>query len=60
MDTKLTTTKITPEARRMLRLVAAMTGEKQYRLVERLIKSELERKTREAAMQQKLREVDPA
>lgn len=47
MNTKLVTTKITPKALRTLRIVAAMTGERQYRLIERVLQAELDRKTQE-------------
>jgi hypothetical protein len=40
---ELITTKISPEALRLLRLIAAMTGEKQYEALERILKTELER-----------------
>jgi hypothetical protein len=40
---KLITTKITPEALRLIRIIAAMTSEKQYEVLERVLKAELER-----------------
>jgi len=40
---KLITTKMTPEALRLIRIIAAMTGEKQYEVLERILKVELER-----------------
>jgi hypothetical protein len=39
---KLITTKITPEALRLLRVIAALTGEKQYEALERILRLELE------------------
>ncbi len=38
-----TTLKTSPEALRLLRIVAAMTNEKQYEVLERLLKAELNR-----------------
>jgi hypothetical protein len=38
----LITTKITPEALRLLRVIAALTGEKQYEALERILRLELE------------------
>lgn len=40
---KLITTKITPKALRLLRLIAALTGERQYRALERLLEREYAR-----------------
>jgi hypothetical protein len=40
---KLITTKITPEALKLLRVIAALTGEKQFEALERILKTELER-----------------
>jgi hypothetical protein len=40
---KLITTKITPEALKWLRMIAALTGEKQYEALERILKAEWER-----------------
>lgn len=40
---ELITAKISPEALRLLRIIAAMTGEKQYEALERILKAELER-----------------
>jgi hypothetical protein len=40
---KLITTKITSEALRLLRVIAALTGEKQYEALERILNAELER-----------------
>jgi ribosomal protein L5 len=39
----LVTTKLTPEALRLVRVIAALTGEKQYEVLERILKVELER-----------------
>ena len=38
----LITTKITKDALKMLRLIAAHTGEKQYQVLERVLKKELD------------------
>jgi hypothetical protein len=40
---KLITSKITPYALRLLRLIAAATGEKQYAVLERVLRTEAER-----------------
>ncbi len=40
---ELITSKISPEALRLLRIIAAMTGEKMYEALERILKAELER-----------------
>lgn len=42
-DSKFNSTKISHDALRDLRLVAALTGEKQYEVLERLLKQEKER-----------------
>jgi hypothetical protein len=41
MAAELTTAKISAKSLRMLRLVAALTGERQYVVLERLLKAEL-------------------
>ena len=41
MRTKQITMKVTPVALQMLRLIADHTGEKQYRVVERVLRQEL-------------------
>lgn len=43
MQQPLVTHKITPEARRFLRLIAQQTGEKQYAALERLLAREWQR-----------------
>ena len=43
MDVKQITHKITVKALRLLRVIAAMTGEKQYEVLERLLAAELKR-----------------
>ncbi|MEI6045528.1 MAG: hypothetical protein WCS37_14360 [Chloroflexota bacterium] len=40
---ELITTKLTPLALKLVRVIAAMTGEKQYQVLERVLKAELER-----------------
>jgi hypothetical protein len=40
---ELITTKVSNEALRLLRIIAALTGEKQYEALERILKTELER-----------------
>jgi hypothetical protein len=40
---ELITTKISNEALRLLRIIAALTGEKQYQALERILKTELDR-----------------
>jgi hypothetical protein len=40
MPEPLTTTKMTPSALRLLRMISAATGELQYRVVERLLAAE--------------------
>jgi hypothetical protein len=40
-DLKFITAKLTKESHKILRLVAALTNEKQYQIVERLLKAEL-------------------
>lgn len=46
--TPLVTIKTSPDARRLLRIVAAMTGEKQFEVLERLLRAE-EARLREQA-----------
>jgi hypothetical protein len=41
MVKELTTTKISPDALRNLRIIAAMTGESQYEVLDRLLEAEL-------------------
>jgi hypothetical protein len=43
MDAKLVNMKIKPAALRLLRLIAATTGEKQYAILDRLLTREWER-----------------
>lgn len=43
MKATLVTIKITIKALRLLRIIAAMTGEKQYEVIDRLVESEMER-----------------
>ena len=43
MPEPLITTKITPESLRLLRLIAASTGEKQYEVMDRLLAGEAKR-----------------
>lgn len=43
MQQLLVTHKITPEAKRLLRMIAAQTGEKQYATLERLLAREWQR-----------------
>ena len=43
MASELTTIKTSLDALKMLRVVAALTGEKQYEVIERLLKAELEK-----------------
>jgi len=43
MAENLITAKITPKALRLLRLIAALTGEKQYEVLERLLEKEAAR-----------------
>ena len=43
MPVRLITTKLTPVALRLIRLIAASTGEKQYEALERLLKEEAAR-----------------
>jgi hypothetical protein len=43
MPERLTTAKMTPAALRLVRLIAAATGEKQYAALERLLKAEAAR-----------------
>lgn len=43
MAESLTTSKMTPSALRLLRLIAASTGEKQYQVLDRLLAAEAER-----------------
>jgi hypothetical protein len=43
MPEPLITTKITPSALRLLRLIAASTGEKQYEVMDRLLADEAKR-----------------
>jgi len=45
----LVSTKVTPEALKLLRIIAALTGEKQYAVLERVLKAELERIHKEQA-----------
>jgi hypothetical protein len=40
---ELITTKISNDALRLLRIIAALTGEKQYQALERILKTELDR-----------------
>lgn len=47
MKTHLITTKITPEALDMLRFIAALTGESQYSILDRIIKQERDKATQE-------------
>ena len=42
-NTKFNSTKISDDALKGLRLIAALTGEKQYEVIDRLIKQEKER-----------------
>lgn len=42
MNKKPITIKTSPEALKLLRLIAAHTGERQYQILERLLKIELE------------------
>ena len=49
MGIELITIKATPEALRMLRLIAAYTGDKQYKILERVLGKELERIQRREA-----------
>lgn len=48
MATKFITIKVTPETQKMLRLIAAMTEDKQYRVMEHLLRTELDRLRRKA------------
>lgn len=41
MEKRFITIKTTPEALKLLRLIAAYTGERQYKILERLLKREL-------------------
>lgn len=43
MENKSITIKTTVEALKMLRLISALTGEKQYEILERLLKAELQK-----------------
>ncbi len=43
MTERLVTTKLTPDALRMIRLIAAATGEKQYEVLRRLLNEEMRR-----------------
>lgn len=43
MAEKLVTSKITPESLKMVRMIAAKTGEKQYEVVRRLIEAEMQK-----------------
>lgn len=43
MEVKVKTTKSTPRAIQLLRLIAATTGEKQYQIVERIAEREWKR-----------------
>jgi len=43
MSEPLITTKIAPESLRLLRLIAASTGEKQYEVMDRLLADEAKR-----------------
>jgi len=43
MSEPLVTTKIAPESLRLLRLIAAFTGEKQYEVMDRLLADEAKR-----------------
>jgi len=45
----LVSTKVTPEALKLLRVIAALTGEKQYAALERVLKAELARVQKEQA-----------
>lgn len=47
MKKKLTTTRISPEALDILRNVAEITGEKQYRVIERILQAELDRQAQD-------------
>ena len=40
---KFTTVKVSSESRNMLRMLAALTAEKQYQIIERVLKTELEK-----------------
>ena len=44
---ELITIKATPQALKLLRLIAALTGDKQYEVLERALKAELERVQKE-------------
>ncbi len=43
MTERLVTTKLTPDALRMIRLIAAATGEKQYEVLRRLLNEGMRR-----------------
>ena len=43
MRNTLVTTKISPDALRLVRLIAALNGEMQYAVVDRLVQAEAER-----------------
>ena len=43
MTKKLITSKVTPDALRLLRMIAAATGDKQYEVLERLLTDEAKR-----------------
>jgi hypothetical protein len=43
MPERLITTKLTPEALRLIRMIAAATGEKQYEVLDRLLRKEARR-----------------
>ncbi len=50
METKLITTKFSTQALKYVRMLAALTGEKQYEIVERVLKVELERIQKEQGL----------
>lgn len=48
MSEQFVTTKVTPDSLRMLRLIAADTGERQYQVLRRLLEAEQKRLTEKA------------
>ena len=51
MSDNIVTIKVSEEARKALRLIAALTGEKQQEVIERILKAELERVKKEQSEQ---------
>lgn len=51
---KLTTTRISPEALEILRNVSDMTGERQYRIIDRMLKAELDKQAQEETKDKQL------